>query len=632
MMLEAMAARGMDHVEIWRDDVATLAVGRYDWEMHPAFSGSALIVSNDRHVVAADATLYYRQDLKAAMDKAGVAPASDSPGHLILAALEAWGEKAPEYLDGEVAFIAWDRVVRRVICARDFSGKRPLHYAEPGDELVVASTIAGVRSHPRCPQALNLAVIAGTASGLIFGAGPETCYSAIRALPSAHRLVRTAEGRARVDAYWEPPIAFGSSRLNHEDAAVHLRELLAAATLERLPGDTDTSTVWMSGGWDSSAIFGAARHAADRDGGNRQVLPVSISYPEGDPGREDEWIQAIADRWQVPVRWINIDDIPFLDDEPARAAQRDEPYAHLYSHWNSALARGTRACGSRVALDGNGGDQLFANSDVFLADLLRQGRLLTLAREWPSRNRGGFRSFFGTVIQPNLPGVVLEAAAILRGGRRLRHYLERPVAPWIRPEFATRHRLQEHDHAFLGRDIRGHAAREIDWMFTCQFVSRAFSLLGSLALQNGVELRSPLADRRVIEFALARPWWERSSGKETKLLLRRSMEGLLPEEVLAPRTHRTGITGGYSHRWMRDVFPALARDTMGAPMLLEDLGILDANAFRNEVEGYARSGGWNAFTRVNLFYTLQTELWLRAHAARTGTAAPHAERAVAVPS
>ena len=81
--------------------------------------------------------------------------------------------------------------------------------------------------------------------------------------------------------------------------------------------------------------------------------------------------------------------------------------------------------------------------------------------------------------------------------------------------------------------------------------------MSTFAREEGVEIRSPLYDRRVIEFALTRPREERSSGVETKKLLRASMRGLLPDSILATRTKRTGVTGGYFGRSMREHLPAM---------------------------------------------------------------------------
>src|SRR5690606_17634024 len=98
--------------------------------------------------------------------------------------------------------------------------------------------------------------------------------------------------------------------------------------------------------------------------------------------------------------------------------------------------------------------------------------------------------------------------------------------------------------------------------------------------------------------------------KETKLLLRSAMRGLLPDDVLAPRPYRTGITGGYSHRGMVELFPELLERTLRKPLILEELGIVDTDALRRAYVEYPRRG--DSATRVNLYYTLQTELWLRA--------------------
>jgi asparagine synthase (glutamine-hydrolysing) len=627
-MLGRMADRGVERVGLWREGGVVLAVGRYEWELGEGFSGPDLIAEGEDVVVAADASIFYRAELRRALAARGVVPVRETPAHLILAAYRAWGDDCANYLDGDLSFILWDRGRRRVLCVRDPSGKRPVHYAELGGELVVASTIGGVAAHPRCPEELNLPLIAGTISGMHFAAGPETCYRTIRVLPNAHTF-SWSEGRlAGPTRYWETPVDAEPSRLSFDDAAEELRDLLATAVRERLlPGETNT--VWLSGGWDSTAVFGAAGHLTRRDGLDLDIRPVSISYPEGDPGREDEWIQAIADQWEVPVHWIDITDIPFLEDEERRAEQRDEPYAHLYERWNGALAAGTRACGSRIALDGNGGDQLFQNTDVFLADLFRQGRWLRLAREWPMRPRGGFRPFFSAAIQPNLSPWMHDLATWIRGGRRLKSYLERGVRPWVDADFAKHHRLEERDLDHVGRPhIASHALREIDWQFTNLFIARAFGLITTFALRNGVEMRSPLSDRRVIDFALSRPWWERSSGKETKLLVRRAMQGLLPDEVLAPRPYRTGITGGYSHRWMVEVFPALLERTLSKPLILEELGIVHTEALRRACAEYPRHGDPNV--RVGLYYTLQAELWLRARQERRAEPKPVEAGAITV--
>lgn len=602
--LHAMRSMG-DRVESWAGDDAWLAVARFDWELEPGFSGAVHIARDDDLVLAADAALFHRADLGAALDTAGITPLENTPSHWILAAYRAWGDACLDHLEGDFAFVLWDGGRQRALLARDYTGKRPLHYAVIRDGLLVASTVGGVRAHPDCPGELDLAVVGGVAAGQMFAAGPQTCFQAIQVLPPAHRAV-WRRGLRAPERFWSPP--FGRSHDSEETAAADLRDRLRTATNERmLPG---INAVWMSGGWDSTAVFASAASTVAGTP-DRAVRPVSIHYPENDPGHEDPLIRSVASRWNVPIHWLDIEDIPLFAPGAERA--RDEPFAHLYENWNRALAAGARATGARVALDGNGGDQVFQNTDIFLADLVQQRQWRRLLREWRSRPReDGLRDLFAAAIQPNLSPRVVSLLGRLRG-RRLRHYLERRIPGWVRPEFVARQAFLDREQSYLERPAGlSHAEAEIAWMIGNPMVARAFAHLHGFAIQGGVELRSPLTDRRIVELAVRRPWWERSSGRETKVLLRRAMRGLVPEDVLAPRATRTGVTSGYSHRWVRDVLPGRLRDLMARPLLLAELGIVDPAALRTAAERYATDG--DAWIRVNLFNTLQTEAWLRAHA------------------
>ena len=612
-MLEAMRARGIEVSEIRSFDGAMVAASRHVWECAPDLAGDTLVLEWDGLVVAADASLYYRADLRSALGRCGVMPQGDDPAHLIAAAYRAWGDDCAERLEGDFAFIVWNRKTGRVCAARDFAGKRTLAYAQLGGTLVIASTVSGVLAHPECPAELNLAAIAATASGM-FAAGHETAYTAVQTVPGGWTLVRRAEQRAELFRHWIPPVANdrGRSGPSFIDGALQLRELLERATLERMPAQ-GRAAVWLSGGWDSSAVFGVAKQVLQDRGDRRLVLPVSMSYPAGDPGREDELIQSIADRWGAEVHWVRIGDVPFFERPAQRAARRDEPFAHAFEMWHRALARGTRAVGARVAFDGMGGDQLFQVSEVYFADLLRTGHWIELARDWRARG-GGFgvrdaREFVRTVLDPLVSERARRAITVLRRGRRPTGYLERRPPSWIRREFAKEHQLEERERAFAPQRGRvSCAAFETEWYLSHAYFPRVFGAVAGFALEEGVISRSPLYDRRVIEFAATRPRWERATGRETKLLLRRAVRGVVPDGVLAPRAARTGVTSGYFDDSMRKHFPGLSNGLM-QDSALRDVGIIDAEEFQRWSDYYVRNGGQQL--GVTLLFTLQTELWLR---------------------
>ncbi len=414
-----LAPRGRDLTGEWAGDDGLMVVRREAWEQSPDFSGDVLVLTLEHLVVVADATLYYRDALRGTLQAAGITPGGDTASHLIAAAYLAWGTAGVDRLEGDFAFAVWDRREHRLIAARDLAGTRPLFFAWTGTQLVLASRLSAVAAHPAVSNELNLVALAEIVSGAASMVAEDTEYRAIRRVPAGHRL-EWQPGRAPVLQPFGPPLYFDQGRGGSAaDAAAELREVLGGAVRERMAAVEPTS-VWMSGGYDSPAIFALARTMASS---HQRVVPVSMSYPEGDAGREDELIQSVADFHQQAVEWVAIGDVPGLPDPAGWARRRDEPFAHPYQEWNRALARGARAAGARITLTGNGGDQFFSVSPVFLADLFRAGRWITLGREARALGMArprAYRELFHWAVQPNLPAPLQRLAAGLRRGRPLR--------------------------------------------------------------------------------------------------------------------------------------------------------------------------------------------------------------------
>lgn len=612
--LERLRVRGGDSCRVHRLQGATLMATRYAWESGLDAREGDGFARGDATLLAADASIYYRDDLRHALRGRGVAlPVNATAAESIFAAYRAWGEAAPRWLEGDFAFVLWDGAQRRAICARDFGGKRPLYYALADHRLVVGSTLAAVIASPGFTPRLNVAVLAETCAQFWSGSD-ETCYEGVRELPAGATLTWAPGAAPKITRHWDVPDVGTIRGASLEDGALELRELLVRSAAERLAPSGETA-VWMSGGWDSSSVFASARSALNARQEERRVTPVSISYPEGDPGREDELISAIASHWNSPVHWIDVERIPLLAGAAANAGQRDGPFAHTYEHWNRALAVGARSLGARVAFDGNGGDQLFQISDVFLSDLLRRGRVSTTANQWRAKGGRGAGTFFDWVIAPALPEPVKQPV-LRRLGRRSADDFTRPTPAWIRPEFVARHALHERERSRMPSrpGYRGWR-REAHFFLAAPVFPRAFQCLAGFALDAGVELRSPLYDKRVVEFACARPREERNDARETKRLLRAAMRGLLPDEVLAPRPRRTGITTAYSDRRMRAEFPLLLQ-RHGKMQMLAELGIVDPDAMHRSWEEYCRTG--STALKIPLFLTMHVELWLQAQAREPG--------------
>ena len=192
--LTSMHASPTDVVAIWRGAGALLAVARQPWELSPSMSGDALVVTDGDLAIVADASIYYRDDLGAALARARVAATGSTASHLILAAYRAWGADCAAHLEGDFAFAIWDGAAKRIVAARDFSGKRTLYHSvlaggAAEGALVLASTAGGALALPGTNESLNLTVIAETAAGL-WGGSAETCYESVRVLQGAQKLTR----------------------------------------------------------------------------------------------------------------------------------------------------------------------------------------------------------------------------------------------------------------------------------------------------------------------------------------------------------------------------------------------------------------------------------------------------------
>ena len=626
-MLARMPQRGDSGAVIQVGGEATLGVARFAWEREAGHAGPVDVARHAGLVVAADAALYYQADLRARLAHAGARPVGTTPSHLILAAYRTWGASCTRYLEGDYAFVVWDGERDTAFCCRDGIGLRPLYYGVFDRTLVVASSVAGVLAHPHASDELDLKAIAAPAAGQLSSLGTATSFRHVHVLPPGHAFTcrsGVVEGPTR---HWIPAADPAAKHLSFGAAAAELRRLLTEAVRQRLPA-SGVAAVWMSGGWDSTAVFAAGRDALRTHASPGRLRPVSISYPEGDPGREDDFIHAVLRHWDTDATWLDSREMPLLEAPERDAAARDEAPALLYGPWNAALAGASRASGARVAFDGNGGDQLFGPSYCHFADLLSSGRWIALVRELVARRALGARELAVRTLLPLVPAWLLPATAWLRPSRRpLHHYFERPLPHWVRRDFVTRERLRETESALLPAHGLAPGRRERQWMLTASYIGWGMSRIAERALAQGVELRSPLLDQRLVAFALSRPWHERSRRGETKRLLRAAMRDLLPAGVLAPRPVRTGVTTGYSRAWMRRHMPGLCERTLRTPLELERLGIVDGAALRHAADRFTAGQWTDDFTRVHLYHTFEVELWLRARRSAVSAAAGSAPAA-----
>jgi len=617
LMLGALAARG-DRLQVWRATDAILAAVRFDWEMADELAGPTLVLNDGDICVVADASLYYRDDVVQKLAAAGVRPRGRTAVHLIAAAYRAWGADCARHLEGDFAFVVFDARARRVVAARDFMGRRPLYWAHVEGTFFVASSVSAIVAHSKCPKTFDELAL-GELIGVSLAGHDRTPYESVKALPPASQLTRAASAEPSTTAYWRLRLEETAEERSLDEAAERLRALLDAAIVERRAPSGPT-TIWLSGGYDSPVIFGIGNAAMDRLHLDR-LAPVSFSYPVGDPGREDELIDEVTTFWRTRPRWLSIDDVPLLRDAHAHASKADIPFQHAFENWLRALLAATREQGSRVALYGDGGDQLFAVSTVFLRDLFAEGQWRALLREWRAFGGGGLSPFWHSIARP--------VFAERRRRRAGRPAIALPA--WLADDFTRRHDIvgrQVAIEAALSADGGGRADAETRRSLINPTIPRVLTGFSALALEYSIELRAPLLDQRVVEFAARRPRAERASAGAVKHLLRRAARDVVPASVLAPRKAKTGVLTDYFARSFKADPDGTVSDAF-ANSRLADMGIVDAaamqQAWREYQTGTGGAGG-------HLFVAFQTELWLRTRRQTTVVRTDEVRRLTSVPT
>lgn len=565
---------------------------------------------DDDYVVLVDGSLYYLDDLRRTLDyRHGT---SATTGQLVLAAFRAFGAACVEKLEGDFAFLVWNKRTREVFCARDFTGRRPLYLAEWRDGLVVATSLDSIATLPGFAPRINVGAVGADAAGLFFALDDETCMRGVRSLRSGCTVQWKPHGRIRGARVWHPQPA-SASNMPFDEAASTLRDLLARAVAERM-SESGPTAVWMSGGRDSPAVYAAGMHSMSRMGGARYLVPVSRSHPPNDSGREDEAIEEITRFWHAKANWVDAQAVPLFPGLRHRDRWSSESFAQPFEGLARALAKAGKSLGASIALDGYGGDFLFQVSPVYLADLVSRLKMARAVSDWRAMDRGreGVPGFVRYGVQPLLPRWAKRTLRVTRGGRAAPASMQRTAPPWITGQFEREHSLAER-FAALGPDSqRGPTAvdREAQFYLTHQFFARINSRMSGFALDHGVELRSPLLDARVVRFALSRPSAERNNAGDNKRLLRASMQGLLPDSALAPRVGKSGTLRTYfaQHMWN----DGLGRLTAMLPAReLAELGVVNSVELSGAVEQYRSQGAGYPHVE-SLFCTLNAEMWLRA--------------------
>ncbi|HEY3283977.1 MAG TPA: asparagine synthase (glutamine-hydrolyzing), partial [Armatimonadota bacterium] len=551
--------------------------------------------------------IYNYQALKAQLEGAGHRFVSRSDTEVLVHGYEEWGEELLPRLQGMFAFGVWDSRRERLLLARDRMGKKPLHYALVGGELVFASEAKALLEHPGVSRDLDLASLSRYLC-FEYVPNPHSIYRDIRKLPPSGCLVWDGAGEPHVSTYWDlmPDPERGATL---PDMADRLLRTLSDAVEARLMSDVPLG-VFLSGGIDSSAITYFMTQLMPA----REVKTFCIGFRE-QSFDESSWARRIATTFGTDHRQEVLDPGTLLSVLPVVVDQMDEPFADPSVIPTYLLSRFCRRHVT-VALGGDGGDELFAGYDTFpalrLADLAERLPSPVLnAMRWaadrlPVSDRNMSLDFLARRFLGGLGGG--DGAA--RQQRWLGAFSPTHLDSLLAPE-ALEGSAGDHPYDVLeALDPTSHGATSLQrtiYQYCRTYLTDDILVkVDRASMACSLEVRAPFLDSKVVELSLRMPDSLKLRGLRTKAILKHALRGKVPTEVLERRKKGFGIPVS---RWLKGELNPLLQEQLGADKLRRQ-GLFN-------VEEVRRLVGEHCEGRVNhakpLWLLLMFQLWQERH-------------------
>lgn len=555
-------------------------------------------------VIVFNGEIYNFRELARGLQARGHRFRSHGDTEVLLAMYLEHGAAMLEQLNGIYAFAIWDARDATLFIARDGLGVKPLYISESDGSLAFASEIKALLTLPWITRTLDVQALAHYVQHLWCPA-PRTPLAEVRKLePGEAIVVRDGRITRRWRHYTLPAPGADTSR-SVDDWIGAVRTGLATAVERQMVSDVPLGA-FLSGGLDSSAIVAQARqHSTGRLQCFTIDFDAALARDEGF-ARDLPYAQKVARHLDVDLHVVNVG-AEMADELAQMVWQLDEPQADFAALNVLCISRLARQHGIKVLLSGAGGDDLFTG--------YRRHRALGLEGFW-RRVPLGLRSAIASAGRrlPVRPALMRRAsrilsAAALDGADRLVSYFD-----WASPDTVRGLFVPE-----LARDLTEQPLRAAlrDMPMTATPLQRMLLLeqryfladhnlnyTDKMSMAVGVETRVPFLDPDLVALAARIPDSYRQRGSEGKWILKKAMEGTLPDQVIY--RPKTGF-GVPLRAWLRGPLRPMLHDLLGSASLVRR-GVFEPRAVAGLLVDFDSGHADNAYSLLSL---MCIELWCR---------------------
>ncbi|RYD81633.1 MAG: asparagine synthase (glutamine-hydrolyzing) [Verrucomicrobiaceae bacterium] len=457
---------------------------------------------------------------------------STSDTEVIVHLYEEYGVECLSHLRGMFAFALWDAKRQRLFCARDRVGIKPFYYCDRGDGLVFGSEIKALIAEGSIRRDIDRQAI-DLFLGFSYLPGDRTLFRDVRKLEPGHYLL-VEKGRITCERYWDLRFASCSGWRSIDDAAAALRSLVDNTVRDHMISDVPVG-VLLSGGVDSTIILGCAAREA-----GKRVKTFTVGFDGAEFADERPFAHLAANLYGAEHHAITISAEEFSGFLSRYIWHMEEPVYEAPAvalHYVSQLA----SQHVKVVLSGEGGDEAFGGYHNYRNLLILERAKTLLGTAGSSVLARLMRAMPGR----GPSGKVAKYARLLDIPLRS-YYYSRRSSPFsyfanARNELYTREMLQETNSRSCGElidelfgSVEGeHALNQMLYVDTKTWLPDDLLVKADkMTMANSLELRVPLLDHTVLEFAAGLPPAFKVNGLSTKRILKKAYIDRLPKEIL----------------------------------------------------------------------------------------------------
>ena len=562
-------------------------------------TGAQPMANEDQTVwIVFNGEIYNFPELRRELLAKGHVFSSATDTEVIIHLYEDYGVECLSRLQGMFAFAIWDEKQQLLFLARDRIGIKPLYYTNTGNAFLFGSEIKSLLVDPSVRRELDPQVVDKFLTYL-YPPGRETLFKSIFKLEPGHYLC-IRDGRITGAQYWDLSFEAACPCKNLEDAAEALRELLTQTVGRHMISDVPVG-ILLSGGVDSTAVLSCATQETAK-----QIKTFTVGFAGEDFADERPYARLAAQRFGTDHHEISISPEEFSSFLPRYVWHMEEPVCEppaIALYYVSKLARKHVT----VLLSGEGGDEAFGGYQTYRNLLLLEKAkslagplkgLLSLGFHSAGRFHAGFLKYAPLCSQP-----------------LAEYYYSRAASPF---SYFNQHKRQLYSSYFqaaVNQDASTAAIRRLFQKVSGRPLLDQMLYVDSktwlpddllikadkMTMANSLELRVPLLDHRVLEFAASLPPAFKVKGWATKRVFKRAFSREIPPPILTRR--KTGFPVPL-RRWLEKDLREFARET-----LLSERALARGYFQKAALESLLAPGNGKEPLAGEVFSLLVLEIW-----------------------